>query len=122
MIVKIKNYFLKDDVNPDILVNYGFITLNDGESYWKYNLLKDGFEIVFYKDTRRLIYYNGYKSAIAKKVRKYILDLIQDDLVKIKTNYEWWAIIGRVRNYSIDKRKHIENKIIKLNNEVKEND
>ena len=118
MIVKIKSYFLKDNVNPDVLTNYGFITLNDGDSYWKYDLLKNGFEIAFYKDTRRFSYFNFAKSARAKKVKKYILDLIQDDLVEIKNNYEWWAFIGRWQNYSAGKIKRIKDKLEKLNKGV----
>ena len=118
MIVKIKSYFLKDNVNLDVLTNYGFITLNDGDSYWKYDLLKNGFEIAFYKDTRRFSYFNFAKSARAKKVKKYILDLIQDDLVEIKNNYEWWAFIGRWQNYSAGKIKRIKDKLEKLNKGV----
>jgi hypothetical protein len=118
MIVKIKSYFLKDNVNPDVLTNYGFITLNDGDSYWKYDLLKNGFEITFYKDTRRFSYFNFAKSARAKKVKKYILDLINNDLVEIKNNYEWWAFIGRWQNYSADKIKRIKDKLEKLNKGV----
>ena len=118
MIVKIKSYFLKDNVNPSILADYGFTTLNDGKSYWKYDLLKDGVQIVFYKDTRRFVYSNFSKSARAKKVKKHILDLINNDLVEIKKNYEWWAFIGRWQNYSDDKLERIQDKLEKLNKGV----
>ena len=40
-------------------------------------------------------------------------DLIEEDLVEIKYNYEWWALIGRWQNYSNKKRAKINAEIEK---------
>ena len=105
MIVKIKSYYLKKDVNPTELVKYGFEKCGDNYS----KALKDlGCDIRYYNDTRRIVFVEyPWKESRGKKVKKYIKDLIDAELVELKTNYEWWAIIGRWQNYSQKKKDHI---------------
>jgi len=113
MIVKMKSYFLKENVPYKKLEEFGFKNSGNG------NYCKDAewyAWICCYKDTRRFVYADiPYKNAKVKKVKKYIARLIDHELVEIKTNYEWWAIIGRWQNYSQKKKDRIQDKLDKLN-------
>lgn len=113
MVIKNKCYFLKKDVNPEILAKYGFATYNNGESYWLEEI-PSYFGIVYYNNTRRFVdYFHG--SGRIKYTKPFIEDLIKDGLVEIKHYYMWYAIIGRWQNYSQKKKDKIYNKIITLN-------
>ena len=116
MYVKIKSYYLKENVDKKILSELGFNIVGA-------NMIRD----IPDKDFYTIIYYNTKRVAIKKypwvetrsrKVKKYILDLIEKDLVEEKVNYEWWAIIGSYRNYSDKKMERIKNKLNKLNKKV----
>ena len=112
MYVKLKSYYLKKDIDPEILTNYGF--RKTGDNYTKD--ITEFIDIRFYHDTRRIVFVDyPYKNASYRKVRKYIQDLINSYLVEIKTNYEWWVLIGRYQNYSERKRNRIEAKLNELN-------
>lgn len=113
MIVKMKSYYLKKNVDPKELEKYGFKRF--GDNYCK--VLKGwGRDVRYYNDTRRIVYVNyPWKDARGRKVKNYINDLIEEQLIELKINYEWWAIIGTWQNYSQKKRNRIEAKLEKLN-------
>ena len=102
MIVKMKSYYLKKDVNPKKLIEYGFVQF---ENNYSKGLIHLGCDIRYYNDTRRIVFIDyPWKDARARKVKDYINDLIKEGLVELKINYEWWAIIGRWQNYSQKKK------------------
>lgn len=118
MIIKTKCCLLKKGINPSILEQYGFETVNDGHSYWRD--IEDFCRIGWYHDTRRFVY--KYPRRVkAKKVSKYIKDLLDAGLVEIKYFYEYLVIFGRWQNFSDKKLARINDKLDKLN-EVKEYD
>lgn len=113
MIVKVKSYYLKNDINPTELIKYGFVQF--GNNYSK-DLICSTCDIRYYDDTRRIVFIDyPWKDARGRKVKHYINDLIKDGLVELKINYEWWAIIGRWQNYSQKKKDRIQAKLDKLN-------
>lgn len=113
MIVKMKSYYLKKDVNPTELIKYGFISI--GNNYSK-DLNRLGCDIRYYDDTRRIVFVDyPWKEARGCKVKRYINDLITAGLVELKINYEWWAIIGKWQNYSQKKKDRIQMKLNRLN-------
>ena len=115
MIVKIKSYFLKDGIDPSALIRYGYEKC--GDNYNK-ELVESYFSksIRCYGNTRRFAYVDyPVRDARSRKVKKYIADLIEDGIVELRTNYEWWQFIGSVRNLSEKKRDMIEAKLNKLN-------
>lgn len=117
MIVKIKSYFLKENIPYEKLEEFGFKDSGNG------NYCKDAewyAWICCYKDTRRFSYVDiPYKNAKTRKVKKFILRLIDEELVEIKTNYEWHSIIGRWQNYPDEKIERIQNKLDQLNKQNK---
>ena len=113
MIVKTKCYFLKKDVNPEILTKYGFETFNDGESYWLKEI-PSYFGIAYYNDTRRFVDYFR-RSGRIKYTKPFIEDLIKDGLVEKGYYYMWYAIIGRWQNYSQSKLERIYKRVERLN-------
>ena len=113
MIVKIKSYYLKKNVNPKKLIKYGFEKF--GSNYSKDLICKTA-DIRYYNDTRRIVFIDyPWKDSRGRKVKDYINDLIKDGLVELKINYEWWAIIGSYRNYSLKKKERIQAKLDRLN-------
>lgn len=112
MYVKIKSYFLKPQVCPEELKrrNFGeYFTRDIDNVSW----------VVYYKETGRLAVRRVVRETAARKVRKYITDLIEDGLVEIRPIWEWWAIIGRWQNYDDDKKAKIEAELNKRNKELK---
>lgn len=113
MIVKMKSYYLKQDINPEELVRYGFEKYGNNYSKKVDDFARD---IRYYHDTRRIVYVDyPWKDARSRIVKKHIEHLINDCLVEPKINYEWWTIIGRWQNYSQKKKDHIQAKLDKLN-------
>ena len=113
MIIKMKSYYLKKDIKPEELVKYGFEKCGDN-----YRKKVDDFarDICYYHGTRRIVFVDyPWKEGRGRKVKHYINDLIKDELVELKINYEWWAIIGRWQNYSSKKKAKIQAKLDKLN-------
>ena len=113
MIIKTKCVFLKKGVNPKTLEEYGFRTLNEGQSYYV-DLTGRFINLMWYANTRRFVL-KYPKVTSARIVKRYIGDLFQKDLVEIKPCYECLCIIGRWHNWSDEKRERIEQKLIKLN-------
>ena len=113
MIVKMKSYYLKKNIEPKELEHYGFEKCGDNYS----KSLKDlGCDIRYYNDTRRIVYIDyPWKDGRGRKVKDYINELIKDGLVELKINYEWWAIIGKWQNYSQKKKDRIQAKLDRLN-------
>lgn len=113
MIVKIKSYYLKKNVEPKQLEQYGFEKC--GDNYNK--LLEDlSCDIRYYNDTRRIVYIDyPWKDGRSRAVKRHIKCLINDGLVELKINYEWWAIIGSWKNYSQKKKDRIQAKLDRLN-------
>ena len=115
MIIKTKCCFLKENIEPQILEDYGFATSNNGETYYLEIPKKDYTDLLFwYKETRRFVYKYPKRENV-RFVEKYVRKLIIDGLVEIKPVYEWLAIIGDYRNYSDKKKRKIEEKLNKLN-------
>lgn len=113
MIIKTKCVFLKKGVNPKILEEYGFRTLNEGRSY--YSDVATKFDcMMWYADTRRFVL-KYPKVTSARIVKRYIGALFQKELVEIKPFYECLCLIGRWQNWSDEKRERTEQKLIKLN-------
>ncbi len=113
MIIKIKCYRLKDDVDIKELEKYDF----KPNSVGNYTRTIDGWKyVIYYNDTKRFVIRN-YPDRIgrASKVSKFIKDLIDDDLVYKVDFYYWLAIIGSYKNYSDKKLDRIEKKLNKLN-------
>ena len=113
MIIKTKCYRLKDDVDIKELEKYGFKPNMVGS----YMRTIDGWRyVIYYNDTKRFVI-RDYPNRIgnAKKVSKFIKDLIEDELVYKVNFYYWLAIIGRYQNYSDKKLDRIEKKLNKLN-------
>ena len=118
MYVKMKSYFLKQDVKPEELVKYGFEKCGDNYSKKLEGLARD---IRYYHNTGRIIFVDyPWKESRYRKVKKYISDLIKDGLVELKVNYEWWAIIGRWQDYNEEKKARIETEIDRRNNRANE--
>ena len=116
MYKKIISYYLKKDVDPQRLEEHQFVKIGDN---YRRNIDKDdGSDICCYYDSRRFVYVDyPWKDARKNKVQKYIIDLINDNLVEEKINYEWWSYIGRWQNYSEKKQKRIFDKLERLNKE-----
>lgn len=113
MIVKMKSYYLKKNAEPKELEKYGFKRF--GNNYSK-DLICSTCDIRYYDDTRRIVFVDyPWKDARGRKVKDYINDLIKDQLIELKINYEWWAIIGKWQNYSQKKKDRIKTKLEKLN-------
>lgn len=113
MIVKIKSYYLKQNINPKELIKYGFVQF--GNNYSK-DLICSTVDIRYYNDTRRIVFVDyPWKDSRGRKVKDYINDLIKDGLVELKINYEWLAIIGSWHNYSQKKKDRIQAKLDRLN-------
>lgn len=113
MIVRMKSYYLKKNVEPKELEHYGFRKCGDNYSRASKKLVWD---IRYYNDTRRIVHIGlPYKESRARKIKCYISDLIKAGLVELKTNYEWWTIIGKWQNYSQKKIDRIKMKLDKLN-------
>lgn len=116
MIIKMKSYYLKKDISPEELVKYGFEKCGDNYSKKVDGLARD---IRYYHDTRRIVYVDyPWKDGRSRVVKKHIEHLINDCLVELKINYEWWAIIGNWHYYSQKKKDRIQAKLDKLNKEV----
>lgn len=113
MIIKTKCVFLKKGVDPKILEEYGFRTLNDGESYCA-DVTGRFINLMWYAETRRFVL-KYPKVASARIIKRYIGDLFQKDIVEIKPFYECLCLIGRWQNWSYEKQERIEQKLIKLN-------
>ena len=115
MIVKIKSYFLKKDLDASILEKFGFEQFGDNYSR---NIDEYG-DIRFYGNSRRFSIVD-YPWRCSKKnvVKKHIKDLIEANLVEAKSNYEWHTIIGSYRNYPKSKLDKISDKLDKLNKKV----
>ena len=113
MYVKIKCYRLREGIPVSDLEDYGF-ELN---AVGNYTRTVNGVDyIIYYTDTKRFVFRPGmWKEINAKKVAKYIQDLILDDLVEKVKFYEWWTIIGRWQDYPQEKIDKIEKKLNELN-------
>ena len=111
MFVKVKSLFLKENIDLKELEKYGFITLNEGQSYWF------GFNVGVYKDTRRFVY-KYPKTNNPKKILKELNGLLPKDMLMIVPMYEWWSIIGRWQNYSDAKLERISKKLKILNKKL----
>lgn len=113
MIVKMKSYYLKKNIEPKELERYGFSKY--GDNYSKETKKLD-WDIRYYNNTRRIVYASYFwKDGRGRKVKRYIGDLIKAGLVELKINYEWWAFIGRWQSYSQKKQVHIQKKLDRLN-------
>lgn len=113
MIVKMKSYYLKKNIEPKELEHYGFEKCGDNYSKKVEGLACD---IRYYHDTRRIVYVDyPWKEGRDRKVKHHINDLIKAELVELKVNYEWWAIIGKWQNYSQKKKDRIQTKLDRLN-------
>ena len=113
MIIKTKCVFLKKGVDPKILEEYGFTTLNEGKSYCvdvagRFDVL------MWYADTRRFVL-KYPKVTSARIIKRYIGDLFQKGIFEIKPFYSYLCIIGRWQNWSYEKLERIEQKLRKLN-------
>ena len=62
---------------------------------------------------------NFKKDARGKKVKDYLNELVEDGIVELRTNYEWWAIIGRWQDYPQKKKDRIQAKLDKLDMNAK---
>lgn len=97
-----KSCYLKAGIDSEVLRKYGFMSYNNGKSYW-FDLVKEiGKSIAYYDETRRfVIRYPGYRDGKYRHVLKYIKILKQKDLIEIRktaivvnmnpfTNYRNW--------------------------------
>ena len=119
MFVKMKCYRLKKDVDVKTLEEYDF----KKNSFGNYTRTINGEDyIIYYADTKRFVLRIFIaREGRARKVGKYIKDLINHDLVEKVTFWEWWTFIGRWQNYPDEKIQRIEDKLDKLNKQY-END
>jgi len=114
MIVKMKCVFLKKDVDPKILEDYGFVPISSREAYYASLASSRYIEIRWYAETRRFVLKYPVEKR-AKIVKRYLGDLFQKGIVEIKPFYECLCLIGDWRNWSYEKRERIERKLRKLN-------
>lgn len=114
MFVKMKCYRLKKEKDVDkYLEERGF----KKNAVGNYTRNVDGLNyVIYYTDTQRFVFRGcGWREGRARKVKKYIKDLILFESVEKVTFYEWWAYIGRWQNYSDEKIERIEKKLEELN-------
>ena len=118
MIVKRKAYFLKKDVPMSELEKFGFVTLNGGCSYCKLdeliNTKNDLYRLICYSDNR-IIKLKALSYCWTIRVKKYIHDLIEANLV-YKKNY-YYVVTWRRRGsnkWSEAKIERITKKISRL--------
>ena len=117
MYIKTKCCFLKEGVDPKILIKYGFNTSNKGKSYCK-DTGEDNLSLIFwFKETNRFVYKYPKRTSY-KFLYKHLIRLIQDGLVEVKPTYEWLAIVGRWQDYSLEKKALIEAKLEEKNNKL----
>lgn len=114
MYITIKCLYLKSDIDPKVLEQYGFVTLNGGASYWL-ELDVNEFEfIAWYAETRRFVFkYPKRTNAryVKKVVRKYLKEF--SDLLEttcVRPTVEWLNILGSWHDYSDEKKERIEQK------------
>jgi len=113
MYVKIKCYRLREGIPVSDLEDYGFSKNLAGN----YTRTVNGVDyVIYYTDTKRFVFRPCvWRVAKARKVAKYIQDLICDDLVEKVNFYEWLAIIGRWQDYPQEKIDKIEKRLNELN-------
>lgn len=112
MIIKRKAYFLKKDIDIEKLKDFGFYTYNE-QSYWRDTTRKFR-GVVCYKENRIIkLKYSKYNWSVS--TRKFIEDLIKNNMVEKKNYYYWFG--WNSRNYSDKKMKRIEQKLTELNGE-----
>lgn len=118
MIKKIKCYRLKKDIDVNSLEQYGFVK-NSVDNYVR--TINGVDYVIYYTNTKRFVLRIVVsREGRARKVGKYIRDLINNDLVEKVNFYEWWAYIGRWQDYPISKMQRIEEKLKRLNKESKD--
>lgn len=114
MIIKLKNLFLKKDIDKELLEFYGFETLNNGYSYWKD--IGEWDLIGWYSDTRRFVF-KYPKNYNPKKILKYIN--IPNEYLEVKYLYMWLQIFGSWQNLSEKKKVKIKERLERLNNDCR---
>jgi len=114
MYVKIKSYRLKKEVAVEELEKYGFE--KNSSDNWTRTI--NGVDyVIYYADTKRFVLRIFLaREGRAKKVGKYIQDLICCDLVEKVNFYYWLCIFGSYKNYSDEKTAKIEKRLEELNN------
>lgn len=115
MYVKIKCYRLKEGIPVSDLEDYDF-KLNAAKNYVRTIDGVDYDYIIYYTDTKRFVFrICVWRESRAKKIAKYIQDLILDDLVEKVIFWEWLTIIGRWQDYPQNKIEKIEKRLNELN-------